>query len=102
MLYELCLQPHPSVLPQCSIDRWSYARRRFTSLQQPKHARKRLISSTEQCLQLSSIKSEHSPQQHLQPRDYGVELNVLWNFTRPCIQALLEQATVFFFCLSLD
>lgn len=24
-LYELCLQPHPSVQPQCSRDRWSYA-----------------------------------------------------------------------------
>lgn len=49
--------------------RTSSPSRQFTCLQQPKHARKHLKSSSEQCLQLSSIRTEHSPQQHLQPCD---------------------------------
>lgn len=39
--------------------------RRFTCLQQPKHAYKHLWSSTEHSLHLSSIKTQRSPQHHL-------------------------------------
>lgn len=43
-LYELCLQPHPSVLPQCSIDRWSYARRQTADSSHPSNSPNTLVN----------------------------------------------------------